>query len=151
MKDQKAKKDKEKDDVEVLKYFYENAPQFYVIAAGSLLGVSLQKNNTFPVGKVDFLNLYPLSFKEFLINSNEEGLLLAIQSQNWSIVATFHDKLIQYLRIFYFIGGMPEAANHYFETKNFNQIRVIQKNILQGCSQICLNNLLEFNFCDFAS
>jgi len=115
-----------------LKYFYENAPQFYVIAAGSLLGVSLQKNNTFPVGKVDFLNLYPLSFKEFLINSNEEGMLLAIQNQNWSVVAPFHDKLIQYLRIFYYIGGMPEAANHYFETKNFNQIRVIQKNILQG-------------------
>jgi predicted AAA+ superfamily ATPase len=59
-------------------------------------------------------------------------MLLAIQNQNWSVVAPFHDKLIQYLRIFYYIGGMPEAANHYFETKNFNQIRVIQKNILQG-------------------
>jgi predicted AAA+ superfamily ATPase len=115
-----------------LKYFYENAPEYYVIAAGSLLGVSLQKNNTFPVGKVDFLNIYPLSFEEFLINLNEKGLVKALLEKEWNIVAPFHEKLVQYLRVYYFVGGMPEAVNTYIETKNFNQIRTIQKNIVLG-------------------
>jgi len=115
-----------------LKYFYENAPEYFVLAAGSLLGVSLQKNNTFPVGKVDFLYLYPLNFEEFLINSNEKGLVKALHEKEWNIIAPFHEKLVHYLRIYYFVGGMPEAVNTYIETKNFNQIRTIQKNIVLG-------------------
>jgi predicted AAA+ superfamily ATPase len=115
-----------------LKYFYENAPEYFVLAAGSLLGVSLQKNNTFPVGKVDFLNLFPLSFEEFLISLNEKKLVEAIQEKRWTTVEPFHDKLIQYLRIYYFVGGMPEAVNTYIETKNYNQVRTIQNNIIQG-------------------
>jgi uncharacterized protein len=115
-----------------LKYFNENAPEYFVIAAGSLLGVSLQKNNTFPVGKVDFLNLYPLSFEEFLINSNEATLINALKDKKWGIIAPFHEKLIHYLRLYYFIGGMPEVVNIYLETKNFEQIRIIQNNLLVG-------------------
>jgi len=115
-----------------LKYFNENAPEYYVMAAGSLLGVSLQKNNTFPVGKVDFLNLFPLSFEEFLLNVDEEALAQALNDKKWEIVAPFHQKLIQYLRIYYFVGGMPEAVETYLETKNFEQVRTIQKNILTG-------------------
>jgi uncharacterized protein len=115
-----------------LKYFNENAPEYFVIAAGSLLGVSLQKNNTFPVGKVDFLNLYPLSFEEFLINSNETTLTNALKDKKWDIIAPFHDKLIHYLRLYYFIGGMPEVVNTYLETKNFEQIRILQSNLLAG-------------------
>lgn len=115
-----------------LKYFNENAAEYFVIAAGSLLGVSLQKNNTFPVGKVDFLNLYPLSFEEFLINSNEIALLNAIKDKKWNIIEPFHEKIIDYLRLYYFIGGMPEVLNTYIETKNFEQIRTIQKNLLLG-------------------
>lgn len=115
-----------------LKYFNENAPEYYVIAAGSLLGVSLQKNTTFPVGKVDFLNLYPLSFEEFLLNADEDVLVQALNEQKWSIISPFHEKLIQYLRIYYFVGGMPEAVQTYFDTNNFEQVRTVQNNILTG-------------------
>jgi uncharacterized protein len=115
-----------------LKYFNENAPEYFIVAAGSLLGVSLQKNNTFPVGKVDFLNLYPLSFEEFLINSNETPLVNAIKDKKWSIIEPFHEKIIYYLRLYYFIGGMPEVMSTYMVTKNFEQVRIIQKNLLLG-------------------
>lgn len=115
-----------------LKYFNENAPEYFVMAAGSLLGVSLQKNNTFPVGKIDFLSLFPMRFDEFLLTLNEEGLLKAIKDKNWAVVEPFHQKLIQYLRIYYFVGGMPEAVKRYIETKNFTEVRTIQNNILLG-------------------
>lgn len=115
-----------------LKYFQENAPEYFVMAAGSLLGVSIQKNNTFPVGKVDFLNLYPMSFKEFLINLNEALLEKAIENNDWGIINPFHEKLIQYLRIYYFVGGMPEAVKTYLETQNFGQVRSIQSSIIMG-------------------
>jgi predicted AAA+ superfamily ATPase len=97
-----------------------------------LLGVSLQKNNTFPVGKVDFLNLYPMNFEEFLLNQNEDGLVHAIQSKNWEVLAPFHEKLSQLLRIYYFVGGMPEVVQQYIQHKNFEEVRTIQKNILAG-------------------
>ena len=100
------------------------------MAAGSLLGVSLQKNNTFPVGKVDFLNLYPMSFKEFLTNLNETPLVTALKNKDWGIIKPFHEKLTQYLRIYYFVGGMPEAVQMYLQTQNFNQVRSVQSNIL---------------------
>jgi predicted AAA+ superfamily ATPase len=115
-----------------LKYFYENAPEYYVIAAGSLLGVSLQKNKTFPVGKVDFLILYPMSFEEFLANLNQEQLLDTLKRSKWDIIQPFHNKLINYLRLYYYIGGMPEVVQSYIETKSLEQIRNIQKNILLG-------------------
>jgi predicted AAA+ superfamily ATPase len=115
-----------------LKYFYEHAPEYNIIAAGSLLGVSIQKNNTFPVGKVDFLRLNPLSFEEFLINQNEIALVQALELQKWEIINPFHEKLVQYLRIYYFVGGMPEAVNHYTQTKDFKEVRAIQNKILIG-------------------
>ncbi|MBK7233545.1 MAG: ATP-binding protein [Saprospiraceae bacterium] len=115
-----------------LKYFYENAPEYYIIAAGSLVGVSLQKNNTFPIGKVDLLQLYPMSFEEFLINSNEKVLVNALREKNWKVVKPFHEKLTQYLRLYYFIGGMPEAVRTYLDTKNLDQARTVQQNIIIG-------------------
>lgn len=115
-----------------LKYFCENAPEYYVMAAGSLIGVSLQKNATFPVGKVEFLNLYPLSFEEFLINLNEEALVHTLRDEKWKNIAFFHEKLIQYLRTYYFVGGMPEVVHAYIENKNFDQVRTIQTQILTG-------------------
>jgi len=102
------------------------------MAAGSLLGVSLQKNTSFPVGKVDILNLLPMSFEEFLINNNEEPLVKVLQNQAWDIIETFHEKLINYLRLYYFIGGMPEAVQIYLQTQNFSQVRKIQSDILTG-------------------
>lgn len=116
----------------VLKYFYENAPEYYVIAAGSLLGVSIQKNKTFPVGKVDFMTLYPMSFEEFLLNLGESRLVEAIKLGEWQIVGPFHEKLIQYLRTYYFTGGMPEAVKVYIESKNLESVREVQKSILTG-------------------
>lgn len=118
--------------VTALKYFQEKAPEYFVIAAGSMLGVSLQKNSSFPVGKVDFLNLYPMSFEEFLINLNEKSLVLAIHENHWDVVEPFHEKLIQYLRIYYYVGGMPEAVNTYLLSENLEEVRGIQNNILLG-------------------
>lgn len=115
-----------------LKYFYENAPEYFVIAAGSLLGISLQKSNTFPVGKVDLLDIYPLNFEEFLINIHEKQLVNSLKEKNWKIIEPFHEKLINYLRLYYFIGGMPEVVNAFIENKDFEQVRTIQKNIISG-------------------
>lgn len=115
-----------------LKYFYEQAPEYYIIAAGSLLGVSMQKQNSFPVGKVDFLKLYPLSFREFLLNLGEEKLYEQLVANNLEVVALFHQKLVEYLRLYYFIGGMPEAVAHYIDHKNIEAVRVIQQKILLG-------------------
>lgn len=115
-----------------LKYFYENAPQYYLIAAGSFLGVSLQKGHTFPVGKVEFLRLYPMCFEEFLLNINEEIMLKNLKAQNWEALLPFHEKLISLLRLYYFVGGMPEVVNEYIDSKNLKQVRGLQKNILLG-------------------
>lgn len=115
-----------------LKYFYENAPQYYLIAAGSFLGVSLQKGHTFPVGKVDFLRLYPMSFEEFMLNLHEELLLKNLKDHNWEVLIPFHEKLISLLRLYYFVGGMPEAIQTYIDSKNMKQVRAIQNNILLG-------------------
>jgi predicted AAA+ superfamily ATPase len=73
-----------------LKYFYEQAPEYYIIAAGSLLGVSMQKQNSFPVGKVDFIKLHPLSFKEFLLNLGEEKLYEQLAASNFEVLTLFH-------------------------------------------------------------
>ena len=115
-----------------LKYFYEQAPQYFIIAAGSLLGTSMQKRHSFPVGKVDFLQLNPLNFMEFLSSMGESALVQHINQQNWDVVTVFHEKLITYLRLYYFIGGMPEAVAHYIENKDLSAVRAIQEKILLG-------------------
>ena len=115
-----------------LKYFYEQAPQYFIIAAGSLLGISLQQNNAFPVGKVDFLQLLPLSFVEFLENTGEVLLATQLQNKNWPVLNTFHETLVEKLRLYYFIGGMPEAVASYITAKNFETVRTIQNTILTG-------------------
>lgn len=115
-----------------LKYFQENAPHYFVVAAGSLLGVSLQKNHTFPVGKVDMLQLHPLSFEEFLLNLNEVQLLRSLKACKWDVLAPFHEKLMAYLRLYYFTGGMPEAVQTYLQTKNLQAVRTVQQNIITG-------------------
>ena len=116
----------------VLKYFYEQAPEYYIIAAGSLLGISMQKHHSFPVGKVDFLKLYPLSFREFLLNLGEKKLYEQLEASNFGVLTLFHQKLVEYLRLYYFIGGMPEVVAHYIEHKNIETVRGIQQKILMG-------------------
>jgi uncharacterized protein len=115
-----------------LKYFCEQAPEYYIIAAGSLLGVSLQKNNSFPVGKVDFLRMYPMSFFEFLENTGQNLLKEQLEAKNWIVIDTFHDKLVALLRLYYFVGGMPEVVSHYRQYENLSVVRSLQDKILLG-------------------
>ena len=118
--------------ITALKYFHENAPQYHIIAAGSLLGVALQRNTSFPVGKVDFLDLYPLNFVEFLMAAGQESLIGLLKQKDWKLLKTFRAKYIELLRQYYFVGGMPEAVNSFFIKNNFQEVREIQKSILSS-------------------
>jgi predicted AAA+ superfamily ATPase len=113
-----------------LKYFCENAPQYHVIAAGSLLGMDLHSQVSFPVGKVDFLDLRPLSFNEFLLALNESDLVDAIKSKNWSVISIFTGKLKEYLRYYFYTGGMPEVVFAFVQTRDWQLVRRIQSRIL---------------------
>lgn len=115
-----------------LKYFCENARQFHILAAGSLLGVALHEGTSFPVGKVDFIDLYPLNFQEFLLAIGEEKLVTILNEKDWDLINIFRDKFISYLREYYFIGGMPAAVNKYIETKDYKQVRSVQLKLLQA-------------------
>jgi len=118
-----------------LKYFCENAPQYHIIAAGSLLGVALHSHTSFPVGKVEFLDLYPLSFSEFLLACNQKPLLDLLQGKDWILIKSFKDKFIQLLRQYYYVGGMPEVVLTYTQTNDFKEVRIIQKQILNSYDQ----------------
>lgn len=118
-----------------LKYFQENANQYHIIAAGSLLGVSLHHNRSFPVGKVDFLDLYPLSFQEFLIAVNEEQLLDLLRKKNWEFITVFKTKFIDLLKQYYFVGGMPEAVLTFIQQKDMYLVRQKQLDILAAYEQ----------------
>ena len=115
-----------------LKYFYENAPEYHVIAAGSLLGVALHQEISFPVGKVDFMNLYPMDFYEFLDAAGDAELVTLLANKDWSLIKTFKDQYIQRLREYYYVGGMPEAVKVFIQSQDFNEVRQIQKNILSA-------------------
>lgn len=118
-----------------LKYFYENAPQYHIVCAGSLLGIALHGGTSFPVGKVDFLSLYPLSFKEFLIATAGERFAELLDKQDYSMITAFKQTYIDALKQYYFVGGMPEAVRSFTEEKDFNEVREIQKHILAAYEQ----------------
>lgn len=118
-----------------LKYFYEDAPQYHIICAGSLLGIALHGGTSFPVGKVDFLSLYPLSFKEFLAATTEERFVQLLDSQDYPMITPFKQTYIDALKQYYFVGGMPEAVQSFVEEKDFNEVRNIQKRILAAYEQ----------------
>ena len=113
-----------------LKYFCENAPQYHIIAAGSLLGVAMHKHTSFPVGKVEFLDLYPLNYTEFLLALDQQPLLNLLKSKDWTLIKSFKEKYIQLLRQYYYIGGMPEVVLSYRTQNDFKEVRNIQKRIL---------------------
>ena len=115
-----------------LKYFCEKAPQFHVVAAGSLLGMGLHSHVSFPVGKVDFLDLRPLSFSEFLLSLNESALVDALKAKNWSVVSIFTEKLKEYLRYYFYVGGMPEVVDAFVQTRDWQLVRRIQNRILNS-------------------
>lgn len=113
-----------------LKYFNENAPEYDIIAAGSLLGVSHHKGTGFPVGKVEYLNLYPLSFREFLRALGEKQLLKIIDENNFEMQRVFKGEIVNLLRRYCYVGGMPRAVESFAEKRDYNIVRKIQKNIL---------------------
>ena len=118
-----------------LKYFYENAPQYHIMCAGSLLGIALHNGTSFPVGKVDFLRLYPLSFDEFLLGTGNENLYKLLHSKNYDLINSFSEQFSYFLKQYYYIGGMPEAVMRFSESKNFDEVREVQKRILQAYEQ----------------
>lgn len=118
-----------------LKYFYENAPQYHIVCAGSLLGIALHEGTSFPVGKVDFLKLYPLSFKEFMMATGQERFVELLDKQDFQMINSFKETYIDALKQYYFVGGMPEAVQSFADNKNFNEVRDIQKRILMAYEQ----------------
>ena len=115
---------------ESLKYFCEEAREYHIMAAGSLLGVALHQGVSYPVGKVDLLNLYPLSFREYLCAVNEKALSAALLSKDFSLIDGFAEKYIYHLKNYYYVGGMPEVVKNFVLHGDYNEVRQIQKNIL---------------------
>lgn len=113
-----------------LKYFYENAPEYAIVAAGSLLGVAMHQGTSFPVGKVEFLHLYPLNFYEFLLAIGETALAQLLQQQDYELINSFSSKYIDLLRKYYYVGGMPEVVQCYVDTDDMQEVRKIQRELL---------------------
>jgi len=118
-----------------LKYFYENAPEYHIVCAGSLLGIALHEGTSFPVGKVDFLKLYPLSFKEFLMAIGLERFAELLDKKDYDMIKSFKQTYIDALKQYYYVGGMPEVVASFAEEKDFNEARRIQKRILTAYEQ----------------
>lgn len=118
-----------------LKYFYEKANEYHIVAAGSLLGVAMHEGTSFPVGKVDFLDLYPLNFYEFLEALGERTLVDLIEKNDIDLINVFADKLKQYLKQYLYIGGMPEVVDSYVQNKDFEEVRKKQIILLEAYEQ----------------
>jgi predicted AAA+ superfamily ATPase len=118
-----------------LKYFQENAPEYHVISAGSLLGVALNNHTSFPVGKVEFLDMYPLDFTEFLEAMNETALVDLVRKHDWELIKTFKSRYIELLKQYYYVGGMPQPVSTFIQRKDFKEVRQIQQRILNAYEQ----------------
>jgi len=118
-----------------LKYFNENAPEYQIICAGSLLGVALHQGTSFPVGKVDFLDLYPLSFTEFMQALGKEQFIELLQKDDFAMATAFKQEYIDLLKYYYYVGGMPEAVQAFADNRDFNEAREIQRRILTAYEQ----------------
>jgi predicted AAA+ superfamily ATPase len=119
-----------KKGVTSLKYFCENAPEYHVIASDSLLGMNLHNKVSFPVGKVNFLYLYPLSFYEFLLAVGETGLASILYEKHWDILPVFTNKFVEFLRYYLYVGGMPEVVHTFAQNRDWKKVRQIQQDIL---------------------
>ena len=113
-----------------LKYFCENVPQYCIVAAGSLLGMALHEGTSFPVGKVEFLNLYPMNFREFLMAAGKEDLSRILEEGDYALMNAYAGVYTEWLRKYYYVGGMPEAVQCYFDTDDTAEVREIQKQLL---------------------
>ena len=118
-----------------LKYFNENAPEYQIVCAGSLLGVALHGGTSFPVGKVEFLDLYPLSFTEFMCAMGRELFVELLEKQDFVMATTFKQEFIDLLKHYYYVGGMPEVVRNFAADKDFGEVREIQQRILDSYEQ----------------
>ncbi len=118
-----------------LKYFNEDAPQYQIVCAGSMMGVALHQGTSFPVGKVEFLDLYPLSFFEFAMAMGKEQFVELLQKGDFEMATTFKQDYIDLLKHYYYVGGMPEVVLTFSENKDFNEVREIQERILAAYEQ----------------
>ena len=118
-----------------LKYFNETRPQYQIICAGSLLGVALHQGSSFPVGKVDFLDLYPFSFKEFMQALGKERFVELLEMDDFEMATTFKQEYIDLLKQYYYVGGMPEVVQSFVTSHDFNEVREIQSRILNAYEQ----------------
>ena len=118
-----------------LKYFNEDAPQYQIICAGSLLGVALHQGTSFPVGKVEFLDLYPLSYFEFMLAMGKERHVALVQSGDFDMATSFKQDYIDLLKHYYYVGGMPEVVQAFADNRDFNEVREIQERILSAYEQ----------------
>lgn len=114
-----------------LKYFCEDAPEYAIVAAGSMLGITLHQGTSFPVGKVDFLHLYPLNFREFLMAIGEGQLAGLLLEQDERLVNSFSGKYAGLLKKYYYVGGMPEAVQCFADRDDYFEVREIQKGLLK--------------------
>lgn len=127
-----------------LKYFCENEPNQAIAVAGSLLGITFHSGSGYPVGKVNTLDLHPLSFREFLDATGNEALREAVDEGDKVLLHGFASKLISLLRQYYYVGGMPEAVATYLETSDFSAVRQVQHDILQGYERDMSKHLSGF-------
>ena len=115
-----------------LKYFCEQAPEYHVAVAGSLLGVAMHRGESAPVGKADIIRMGPMSFVEYLMARGETQLTQILLSRDWPTIAMLHDRLTKLLREYYFVGGMPEAVSTFLKTNDANEVRRVQNRSWPG-------------------
>ena len=132
-----------------LKYFCENVRNYAVCAAGSLLGITVHKGSGYSVGKVNNLDLYPLTFLEFLQATGEGELRALIESANIEALASFHEKLKNLLKTYYFVGGMPEVVQTFVDSANLDEAREVQEDIILSYERDMSKHLTlkETEFC----
>jgi predicted AAA+ superfamily ATPase len=118
-----------------LKYFYENAPEYQILCAGSLLGVALHQGTSFPVGKVEFMDLYPLSFGEFMRAMGKDQYVTLLDERSFDLATTFKQEYIDLLKYYYYVGGMPEVVSSFAQNRDFNEVRHFQQQILMAYEQ----------------
>lgn len=118
--------------LEALKYFREDAPEYHIAVAGSLLGLSVHAGTSYPVGQVNTINVYPMNFEEFLLAKGEKQMLQLLSTRDFQTINLLHDKYTDLLRQYFYVGGMPEAVQEYVNTEGLQAVRRIHREILKG-------------------
>ncbi len=118
--------------LEALKYFREDAPDYHIAVAGSLLGLSIHTGTSYPVGQVNTINVYPMNFEEFLLAKGERQMQILLSSRDFTTISLLHEKYTDLLRQYFYVGGMPEAVQEYIDTEGLQSVRRIHREILKG-------------------